>query len=619
MRAFHKLILVGLLVLAGVAVAALIWTRAPGSSGSLSLAGRQNPLVDQRPLETASALAALAQTPDEQRLAQDAVRVADQEVDLAFDTALRNADEQPHRPNQDALAAAQRIQQIQAQIARDQAKVKNLTAQSAHAKARDEENLQEQIAITQAELSFDQDELADAQQDLIRAGGDARSKVQQLWEEHEAAEHTHGSVRVNTAAPLANGSVSLIAKGRGWSALRARRQQILEARRQALDTAARLGASHQALEKQTQDEQARNAAPAGPSPATAAAATAANSSDAASALKSLHHLSADEKDLADLDKRIQDLQQLGTIYDQWSALVGLSERAALHSMIRSVLWIILAILVAFVVNRLADHFFQRFTLERNRQLTLRAIVRFSVEALAVLVILLVIFGSPSQLSTILGLAGAGLTVALKDFIVSFLGWFVLMGRNGIRVGDWVEINGVRGEVIEIGLLRTVLLETGNWTEPGHPTGRQVAFLNTYAVEGYYFNFSTSGQWLWDELQVLIPARENPYPIIEKIRAIVAQETQSKAEAAEKAWQQVTRRYGVKSFSATPAVTVRPTDLGVQVVVRYITRANERSDVRARLYHAAVKLLHREEENGAEPALAPASAGVVKESEKGQGE
>ena len=53
--------------------------------------------------------------------------------------------------------------------------------------------------------------------------------------------------------------------------------------------------------------------------------------------------------------------------------------------------------------------------------------------------------------------------------------------------------GVGGEVVEISLLRTTLLETGNWTDSGHPTGRKVTFVNSFAIEGHYFNFSTSGQ------------------------------------------------------------------------------------------------------------------------------
>ena len=68
----------------------------------------------------------------------------------------------------------------------------------------------------------------------------------------------------------------------------------------------------------------------------------------------------------------------------------------------------------------------------------------------------------------LGLAGAGLTVALKDFIVGFIGWFVLMGKNGIRLGDWVEINGVTGEVAEIGPFHTVFWKQGTGPIPATP-------------------------------------------------------------------------------------------------------------------------------------------------------
>ena len=140
-------------------------------------------------------------------------------------------------------------------------------------------------------------------------------------------------------------------------------------------------------------------------------------------------------------------------------------------------------------------------MDRRQVETLRTATRVTLQIVGVLLVLLVIFGPPTQLGTFLGLAGAGLTVALKDFIVAFFGWFVLMGKNGIRLGDWVEINGVTGEVVELGMFHTVLLETGNWTDSGHPTGRRVTFTNSFAVEGHYFNFSTSGQWLWDELQI----------------------------------------------------------------------------------------------------------------------
>src|SRR5206468_10488905 len=113
--------------------------------------------------------------------------------------------------------------------------------------------------------------------------------------------------------------------------------------------------------------------------------------------------------------------------------------------------------------------FLKVRLERRRVEQLRTVTRVAVRAAGVLLVLLGVVGPPRQVAAFLGLAGAGLTVALKDFIVGFIGWFVLMGKNGIRLGDWVEINGVSGEVVELGPLHTVLLETGNWAETGHPT------------------------------------------------------------------------------------------------------------------------------------------------------
>ena len=222
--------------------------------------------------------------------------------------------------------------------------------------------------------------------------------------------------------------------------------------------------------------------------------------------------------------------------------------------------------------------------------TLRTVTRVGVQIFAVLFILLVIFGPPSQLGTFLGLAGAGLTVALKDFIVAFIGWLVLMGKNGMRLGDWVEINGVTGEVVELNMFHTVLLETGNWTDSGHPTGRRVTFTNSFAIEGHYFNFSSTGQWLWDELQVVLPAGQDPYPIVDAIQKTVAEATAVSAKQAEQEWKSAARSRDMSALSAAPAINVKPVIGGVEIAVRYITRANERYQLRARLYQAAVELL-----------------------------
>ena len=602
MKTSHKWILFGLLVLVAAGLLGLQLTRESGQFGALrrsrqAQSREEEQLVNQRPLETARKLAAEADSPDAQKLAAQAVRLADHEVDLAFASALQAAKVNPKSESAAAKAVEAKIQRVQTRIAAHQETIKQLTSKVAGAKPGQQESLQQQLELAQAQLALDQDELADAQQDLLRAGGDTHGQIQRLLEEHEAAEHANGNVQVPSASggPVEAGlsRSSLLAEWSNWRVLRAKQAELAQAQAEALKEAAELARSHEALEERVQAAQSEKRSLAEQAASLLQSGKAAGTDSkqmAAEAINSLRGLSENQKELASLDQRVQDLQRLSVVYTQWSSLLDTRARAFLHRMIKSVLWIVLVVLFVFLLDRLIDQLLTRFISDRRQLLTLRSVAHFAAQAVAVLAILLLIFGPPTQLSTILGLAGAGLTVALKDFIVAFFGWFVLMGRNGIRVGDWVEINGVGGEVIEIGLLRTVLLETGNWNETGHPTGRQIAFSNSFAVEGNYFNFSTTGQWLWDQLQVFIPLGEDPYPTIEKVQAVVEKETAEDAKMAEQEWERVTRRYGVKSFSAAPAINMRPGSQGLEVMVRYITRANERYAMRARLNRAVVKVL-----------------------------
>src|SRR5438874_11908996 len=133
---------------------------------------------------------------------------------------------------------------------------------------------------------------------------------------------------------------------------------------------------------------------------------------------------------------------------------------------------------------------------------------------------------------------------------------------------------------------------GNWTSTGHPTGRRVGFINSFAIEGHYFNFSTTGQWLWDELQVMLPVAGDPYALAEQIRRMVESQTEKDSKQAEQEWERVTRQYGVRAFSARPAVDLRPLASGLEVVVRYITRAPLRYEVKSRLFQSIVDLLQK---------------------------
>ncbi len=604
MKTLSRTVFASVISLAAIALVGAVLFRYWISAQPQPRAEKPKPpgLVDDQPLVTAQRLATMAATAEEQEFAKNALRVSDHEVDMAFAAALHKATE--HAPPIPAAARPilAKVQSTQQRVKAEQQDVGRLKQLVAKADDSAKPALQDKLDLAEATLEVDQEDLDALRQELIRADGDPRSKIQQLKDQHEALDHDEtgvasGGAGAKPATAQEGESRILLVQFRAWRELTAKEKALAAARDELKPRLVELAQEHQALDEETKEaktenaegeQQATSATQTQPThPAGDAAPVHAVSPEKYSALK---HAAEERKHLAELDKRTADFQQLDSIYSEWSGLVTERKHAYWLGVVEGICWIVALLIPVIFANRLLHGIVARIAPDSRRRHTVRIAVRFAVQVVGVALILVVIFGPPSQLATVLALAGAGLTVALKDFIVGFFGWFVLMGPNGIRPGDWVEINGIGGEVVEVGLLHTVILETGSWSDAGHPTGRKVTLVNSFAIEGHYFNFSTTGQWLWDEIEVPIPAGVDPYPIAEAVLKTVATETQVNMKLAEQEWQRAMPGHVGHTFAPAPAITVRPTSLGVNVIVRYITQAHERHDVRSRLFRQVVELL-----------------------------
>ena len=524
--------------------------------------------IDERTLRRAQRLSSLATTPEELPFAQSAVQLADHDLDAAFAAALRQIEAHPPVLSAEAQKIADRLQKAQKQLDTDQAQVTQLTAALAQPAATQNSTLQDKLDLAQSQLELDKDEVATANRDLMLAGGNAHQRIQKMMQDHAAAANNHPAPQSTGPDPLAN-LHGLVQRFREWQALRKKERFLQHAATQATTTAADLGTQRQELAKQL-DERKQNAA--------------------AMDLNTTRQLVSDTKLLTSLDQRVADRHQLAEVYGKWQDVISSQAKTVLHEGLLSITTVIVILLLLLFVDQWLERLVGRTKLDRRQVETLRSVARVFLQIVGIVIILLLLIGMPTQLGTMLGIVGAGLTVALKDFIVAFIGWLVLMGKNGMRLGDWVEINGVSGEVIELGMFHTVLLETGNWTDAGHPTGRRVTFTNSFAISGHYFNFSTSGQWLWDEVLVLVPYERDASPIADTLYKEVISATTDSAKQAEQEWKSNAQsRRGVQ-VSATPGLSIRPAVGGVEVAVRYVTKASERFNIRARLYKTAVGIL-----------------------------
>ena len=314
-----------LLLLTALALVAWVLT---GGSGDTETEKAKTPdipeefAVDKRPLQLARELAAFAATSDDQDLARDAERVADHEVDLDFASALRRVSALPPQMPPDAKVLEERVRQMETQIKKDQAQSLDLQQKAEHASDADKSNLQSASELADAQLALDEDEIADAKGDLERAAADVQSKVVKAREQHEKLEDARGAMTYGGS--MSRGSAppnSFRAHAQEWFQLHSASTRVRGAQQEALSTAARLSEKHDALEKQAKQEEARK-----------------QSLTNGAALQSLQQLSLDQRSMAEFDKRIQDHQELATIYGRWMDSLQSRKLAAVHSMLQTLLW-----------------------------------------------------------------------------------------------------------------------------------------------------------------------------------------------------------------------------------------------------------------------------------------
>jgi len=236
-----------------------------------------------------------------------------------------------------------------------------------------------------------------------------------------------------------------------------------------------------------------------------------------------------------------------------------------------------AILGAAVLVVLAgDVFVRRRRDDRYSQFHLRRVIRYVVAICAGIALLVLWRAFQGHTSVVVGLAVAGFAFALQEAIGAVAGWFNILTGHIYRVGDRIEIAGVHGDVIDVTLLRTKLLEIGSTTPEEEPsswvrgrqyTGRIVAFSNKTTFTEPTFNYSSLLDFIWDEVTIPIPYRADWH----EAERILQEEVEriSASAAAQEAIAQMERRYPVPRTEVEPRVFVRMTDNWMELAARFV--------------------------------------------------
>ncbi|MFH0965914.1 MAG: mechanosensitive ion channel domain-containing protein [Planctomycetota bacterium] len=229
----------------------------------------------------------------------------------------------------------------------------------------------------------------------------------------------------------------------------------------------------------------------------------------------------------------------------------------------------LIVLIAVFLRRAAA---RRIQNEDELYSVRKLIVRVAAALLIVYFGFVILAGAGAgNVATIIGLLGAGLTVALQDIIASFFAWFFIVGSRGFRIGDRIRIGDLKGDVVDIGILRSTVMAVQNIRDvEGQAIGSLRVFPNNLIFKFPLENYTIGNEYVWNEIDYLV-TYESDWQKAERmlLSATEVIGTEHIANEARKKMQHMRRDFRVRVGALTPIVYVKAADSGVLLTLRYL--------------------------------------------------
>lgn len=186
----------------------------------------------------------------------------------------------------------------------------------------------------------------------------------------------------------------------------------------------------------------------------------------------------------------------------------------------------------------------------------RKAVNFIAYFLVALILLLVYGDKLGNIGVALGVAGAGVTFALQEVIVSFAGWLNIILSGTPNVGQRVKIGDAKGDIIDIGVMRTTIMEMGEWVSGDLYNGRIITLANSYVFKERIHNYSAEYPFLWDEIQVPIRI-ESDHELARKVFSKVVNDIcEDYAIKSEKGWKNMANKFRVEQANVRPTIRLK---------------------------------------------------------------
>lgn len=270
--------------------------------------------------------------------------------------------------------------------------------------------------------------------------------------------------------------------------------------------------------------------------------------------------------------------------------------------------VVVGVIVILTVKNLIRSRMSRHIKDHNNSYRSRKAINLVGYFIILLLLSIIYRESLGSLTIFFGIAGAGIAFALQEVITSIAGWIAILASDIYKSGDRVLMGGIKGDVIDVGVLRTTIMEIGEWVEGDLYNGRIVRISNSFVFKEPVYNYSADFPFLWDEIKIPVQYGSN-YTLAREILYDVAQEVVSDySDEAEKHWEIMVQKFLIENASTHPIVNIIANDNWVEFTLRYVVDYKMRVVIKDQLF---TKILERVESTSGQAELASATFALTR--------
>ncbi|MCW4009773.1 MAG: mechanosensitive ion channel family protein [Candidatus Bathyarchaeota archaeon] len=246
-----------------------------------------------------------------------------------------------------------------------------------------------------------------------------------------------------------------------------------------------------------------------------------------------------------------------------------------YYLVKTFYTVLASTIIYFIFEIVLSEVIRKRVKESKTRYSLRKVVAILTLATFLVTFASIWIGETQNILITFGLVGAGVAIAVQDVFKNFVGGLMLFVNGVYRAGDRVEINGKMGDVIDVGILYTTLMETREWVSGDQVTGRLTIIPNGVVLSGVTQNYTRDFDFIWDEISIPITYDSDWNAANTLILEIVKRETKEIVDNAQKNMTQIEEKYYVTKRSLQPAIFVSLTDNWITFDIRYITEVWQR--------------------------------------------